>query len=207
MNAPKLLWVCVLSAGLSIACEPKRTAVQPSTMTTTRGAEVQAPPAHPTSTSAAGVLPAGASITVRTIDVISTETSQTGSQFEASLASSIRDANGRELVPAGARLFGRVVEARDGGAIKKPRLEISLSSIETPSRTVSIVTTSSGAEGGSGGAVKKVGAGTLIGAAAGSAGAGAAVGGAAVLLGGGKHIAITPGTLVEFKLTQPATLK
>lgn len=144
---------------------------------------------------------------VRTVDVISTEGAKPGTPFEAVLVNAIRDSDGTELAPAGAKVYGRVADAAGGGAIKKPKLSIALRSIEARGNTVPIVTNTAGAEGGHGGALKKIGAGTLIGAAAGSAGAGAAVGGAAVLLSGKNQIVIPKGTLVEFNLTQPAQLK
>lgn len=154
-----------------------------------------------------GVLPAGAPVMVRTVDVITTEGSQPGTPFQATLVNAIKDADGTEIAPAGAQVLGRVVESQGGGAVRKPRLAIALSSIQAGGNTVPIQTNEAGAEGGHGGALKKIGAGTLIGAAAGSAGAGAAVGGAAVLLSGQNHIVVPKGTLVEFKLSQPARFR
>lgn len=144
---------------------------------------------------------------IRTVDVLSTESAQAGTPFEAALGAPISDADGNVIVPSGAKVYGRVLEARGGGAVKKPRLAIGLNAIEANGKMVPIATSASGAEGDRSGAVKKIGAGTLIGAAAGSAGAGAAVGGAAVLLSANKQIVIPKGTLIEFQLAQPATLK
>lgn len=142
-----------------------------------------------------------------TVDVVTTEGTQAGAPFQASLATAIRDADGSELAPAGATVFGRVLEARGGGAIKKARLVIGLTSVEVQGKVVRLATSMSGAEGGHGGSVKKIGAGTLVGAAAGSAAAGAAVGGAAVLLSGENELVIPKGTLVEHTLTQAANLR
>ena len=119
------------------------------------------------------------------VDTVSTEGAREGSPFQAKLVSPIRDADGTELVPADATVWGRIVDAQGGGAVRRPRLEITLASIEAPRRQVPVATTSAGAEGGHGGAVRKIGAGALIGAAVGEVGAGAAIGGAAVLLSGG----------------------
>lgn len=190
---------------LAPACAGKRSAVTPSTQTPT-SAEIAATPAiAPVATN--GVLPAGAYLRVRTVDAISTEAARPGTPFEATLSLAIRDANGNEVVPAGAKVDGRVVESAGGGAIARPRLSIGLTGLEARGKLVPLATNTAGAEGEKGGAVKKVGAGTLIGAAAGNAGAGAAVGGAAVLLSGKKQIVIPAGTLVEFNLTQPAQLR
>jgi hypothetical protein len=173
---------------------------------TQTSAEVAAPPAAPP-IAKDGVLPAGASIMVRMVDVLSTEAARTGAPFEAELATAIRDANGTELLPAGSKVYGRVIESKGGGAVRKPRLAIGLSAIEAPGHSIPITTSVSGAEGGHGGAAKKIGAGALIGAAAGDVGAGAAVGTAAVLLSGGNQIVIPRGTLVEFNLSQPVQLR
>lgn len=162
--------------------------------------QTQAPP------QAAQSIPAGTPLTVRTIDPVTTKL-PAGTKFAATLESPIPGAQGQPMLPVGTRVFGRVKESSGGGAVRKPRLVVELAEIQTPARVVPIVTDTAGAEGGHGGALKKVGAGTLIGAAAGNAGAGAAVGGAVVLLQGGKDLSIPPGTLMEFKLTQPAQLK
>lgn len=201
--ASHLLLPCAFALA---ACAPPAKAVQPSTTTPSSG---EMPAAAPAAAPIArdGMLQTGSSLMVRTVDTLSTEGAQAGTPFEGSLVSAIRDADGRELVPAGAKVFGRVVDAKGGGAIKKPRLAIGLSGIEINGRVVPLQTSVAGAEGGHGGAVKKIGAGTLIGAAAGSAAAGAAVGGAAVLLSGQNQIVIPSGTLIEFLLSQPAQLR
>lgn len=160
------------------ACASRQSAVQPSTVTPTSGsvAPATAPVAH------GGSLPAGASLMVRTIDTISTESVKPGGPFEATLASAIRDENGTELVPAGAKVFGQVTEAHRGSTTKSAHLEIRLTSIEAQGKSVPIATSVSGAEGGRGGAIR-----------------------AAVQAD--NQVVIPQGTLIEFKLTQPAQLR
>jgi hypothetical protein len=209
MSSQRSVVLLILAGALSVtiapACGGRSTAVSPSAQTPTSAEVAAAPAAAPVATD--GVLPVGSALRVRTVDVISSEGAKEGTPFEATLASAIRDAKGAELVPSGTKVQGRVVEAEGGGAIKRPRLAVTINAIEAPERVIPIAANSAGAEGARGGAVKKVGAGTLIGAAAGNVGAGAAIGGAAVLLSGKNHIVIPAGTLVEFNLTQPAHLR
>lgn len=200
MRAPVGAIVCLAVAGCAGGT---RKAVQPGQAETT-GAQAPASPAEPVTMEK---LPAGTALTVRTVDMLSSETATEGTKFAAVLAAPITTATGEVVVPEGAKLFGRVTEASGGGAVTRPKLAIAIDQLQVGGRTVSVSTTSVGAEGGRGGAVRKIGAGTLIGAAAGSAGGGAAVGGAAALLGRGNEIVIKPGTLVEVRLTEAAPLQ
>jgi hypothetical protein len=68
-----------------------------------------APPAYPDSGAAASAtvgdmgitLPAGASLVVRMIDGVDSETARPGQTFAGSLDEPVRDANGQELIPRG----------------------------------------------------------------------------------------------------------
>lgn len=153
------------------------------------------------------MLPAGTRLMVRTVDAIGSGTHSTGARFEVKLSAAI-SAGGTVVVPAGASVFGRVTEAvRAGRLARRPKLVIELTDLSINGQLVPIVTSQAGAEGGPQGTVAKVGAGALIGAAAGDAAAGAAVGGAVALLSPGNQIVVPPGTLVEFRLTQPVTVR
>lgn len=153
------------------------------------------------------MLPAGTRLMVRTVDAIGSGTHSTGARFEVKLSAAI-SAGGTVVVPAGASVFGRVTEAvRAGRLARRPKLVIELTDLSINGQLVPIVTNQAGAEGGPQGTVAKVGAGALIGAAAGDAAAGAAVGGAVALLSPGNQIVVPPGTLVEFRLTQPVTVR
>lgn len=153
------------------------------------------------------MLPAGTRLMVRTVDAIGSGTHSTGARFEVKLSAAISAGN-TVVVPAGAPVFGRVVEAvRAGRLARRPKLVIELSDLSINGQLVPIVTNQAGAEGGPQGTVARVGAGALIGAAAGDAAAGAAVGGAVALLSPGNQIVVPPGTLVEFRLTQPVTVR
>ncbi len=153
------------------------------------------------------MLPAGTRLMVRTVDAIGSGTHSTGARFEVKLSAAISAGN-TVVVPAGAPVFGRVTEAvRAGRLARRPKLVIELSDLSINGQLVPIVTNQAGAEGGPQGTVARVGAGALIGAAAGDAAAGAAVGGAVALLSPGNQIVVPPGTLVEFRLTQPVTVR
>ncbi len=153
------------------------------------------------------MLPAGTRLMIRTVDAIGSGTHSTGARFEVKLSAAI-SAGGTVVVPAGAPVFGRVTEAvRAGRLARRPKLVIELSDLSINGQLVPIVTNQAGAEGGPQGTVARVGAGALIGAAAGDAAAGAAVGGAVALLSPGNQIVVPPGTLVEFRLTQPVTVR
>jgi hypothetical protein len=194
-----------VSVLFSQACAGHHTAVTPTTSAdvTTTSAE------STTTTSPSGkqVLPAGSSVMVRTSDAISTESATVGTPFTGTLESPIRDSNGDEIVKAGARAFGRVVQSEGGGHVKKPRLAISAMSIESGGKTIPIQTSPAGAEGSYGGGIAKIGAGTLIGAVVGAPLAGAAAGTGVVLLSGKNQIVIPAQTLVEFKTSEATTLR
>jgi len=85
-----------------------------------------------------------------------------------------------------------------------------ITDLEIDTQLVPIVTDQIGAEAGKGGAIKKVGAGALIGSAidgSSGAGTGAAIGGALALLGSRRnHIQIPADYQVEVSLKQPLIL-
>jgi hypothetical protein len=148
---------------------------------------------------------AGTKLTLKTKDNLSTATTQTGAKFMALLDADLV-ASGVVVAPKGTTVYGKVLESSGGKRVGMQRLLATFTEISINNQLVVIVTDDVGAEGGRGGAAKKVGAGALIGAAAGDAAAGAAVGGALALLGPGGQIQVPAGTLVEVSLKQPFTV-
>jgi len=165
------------------------------------------------------VVPAGTVLTVKTIDALSSKTSQSGQSFGASLAQTV-SVNGKPALPAGSSVSGTVVTAKSKGKIKgEGQLDLTLTSISVRGRTYDIqtemlsstvkgkgkrtaATTGGGAAGGA-----------LIGGIAGGgkgAAIGAGVGAAAGLVGGAltgnKQIEIPAEAALSFTLSQPLTL-
>jgi hypothetical protein len=155
-------------------------------------------------------VPVGTSLMVRNVDPLVTGRAKAGSRV-AAVRASPRAGQGPVVLPAGVKVYGRVVEAKAARRIaKRAKLVVTLVEISTQQGVLPIVTDSVGAEGGPGGTVARVGAGALVGAAFGGssgAGKGAAIGGALSMLTPGSQIQIPPKTLMEFHLTKPLTIR
>lgn len=166
------------------------------------------------------VIPAGTPITVRTRETISSKTAQSGDAFSATLDDPIT-VDGREVVPAGAKVDGTVAEAKAQGRIKgAASLRLELTQLNVNGNSYPIETTmDSFAQKGKG---KRTAIATGGGAALGGiigglvgGGKGAAVGllagGGAGLAGGtltGNHQIVLPAeTALTFKLKEAVTLK
>jgi hypothetical protein len=163
-------------------------------------AEKPTPPAPKPVTVAAGTR-----MMLKLSNAIGTATHQTGSVFTSTLDADLV-AGDVVVAPKGATVYGKVLESSGGKRVGTQRIVATFTEISINNQKVAIVTDDVGAEGGRGGAAKKVGAGALIGAAAGDAGAGALVGAGVALLGKGGEISIPAGTLVEVSLKQPFTV-
>jgi len=165
------------------------------------------------------VIPAGTVLTVKTVDALSSKTSQSGQSFGASLAQSV-SVNGKQALPAGSSVSGTVVTAKSKGKVKgEGQLDLTLTSIAVGGHTYNIhtnllsstvkgkgkrtaATTGGGAAGGA-----------LIGGIAGGgkgAAIGAGVGAAAGFIGGtftgNKQIEIPAEAALSFTLAEPLTL-
>ncbi len=166
------------------------------------------------------VIPSGTALTIRTTTPLSSDKSQTGDSFHATLAEPI-ELNGKVVVPEGADILGSVVDAKKKGKIKgEARLELTLKSLSVKGVKYPIDTTMTNqtakgkgkrtAATTAGGA----GLGAIIGGIAGGgkgAGIGALVGGGAGFVGGAftgnKQIELPAETALVFKLNSPVTLK
>jgi hypothetical protein len=169
-------------------------------------------------TTKAITVPAGTAINVVLDQSLASNQSRSGDEFEASVSAPVV-IDGKTVIPKGARVHGRVVEARESGRLSHvAQLRLALRSVEVGGKTYEIETSAVsriGANhnkrnleligGGTGvgaliGGIAGGGKGALIGAAAG-AGAGTAT--AAVT--GKKEIVIPAETPLRFKLVQPVT--
>jgi len=164
-------------------------------------------------------IPAGTSLHVRLEEGVSASKSEPGTQFNASLAEPVV-VNGKTLLPQGAHVVGRVVDAKESGRVKgRATLSLVLTSVVHNGKSVPIETQTyvgvakstkkrdAGVIGGT------AGVGAVIGAIAGGgkgAATGAAIGGAggtgAVLATRGEDVHYPPETRLSFVLSKVAEL-
>jgi len=86
------------------------------------------------------VIPAGTVLTVRTVDSLSSKSSQPGQTFSATLAQPV-SVGGKTALPAGCKVRGTVVTAKAKGKIKgEGQLDLTLTSISVGSQTYDIKT-------------------------------------------------------------------
>jgi hypothetical protein len=164
-------------------------------------------------------LPAGTVLTVRLLDTLNTDRNQAGDRFRASLEEPITS-DGHEVVPRGATVEGRIVDAQRAGRVKGvAEMTIELSQLRLAGgETVVLYSNSIRRQGETSmdEDVAKVGAGAAIGAvigAIGGGGKGAAVGAASgagagtagVLLTRGEPLILSQETVLSFQLNSPVT--
>ena len=139
------------------------------------------PPPAPSAGPLGVTLPAGTNIVIRMIDGADSETASVGQTFNASLDAPIVDANGQTLVPRGADVVVKLVDATQSGKIEgRTELALALQSIRISGQMVDLNTQTVSEKSDSRGARS----GKVIG---GSAIGGAILGG---ILGGGKGAVI-----------------
>ena len=166
------------------------------------------------------VLGQGTYIPIRTIDPISSKTAKPNDEFHGTVAANVFQSN-LVLIPSGASVLGRVVEAKEAGHfVGQALLTIELVSIRLQSpdgaQNVSLITEglSSKANGRGANTAEKTaggaGIGALIGAIAGGgkgAGIGALAGGGlgagANAITRGQEIDVKPETLLRFRTSAP----
>jgi hypothetical protein len=161
-------------------------------------------------------VPAGTRLVVRMVDSISGGNSRAGTLFTARLQGNLNVGN-TTVAPDGAMVFGRII-ASSGGSRMAGRSELSLelTDIQVNGTRFPILSNDYSVQGGNalGGTARRTaggaGLGAVIGAIGGNAGRGAAIGaatgGGASMIMRGEQINIPSGTLLEFRLQQPASL-
>jgi hypothetical protein len=173
-------------------------------LTFTTPAPAPAPVAAPSSVT----LPYGTMLLVRMMDSVSSKNGA-GANFTTKLEYNLV-ADGVVVAPAGTIIYGKVQSSTQARrAFGKSTLDIRLAQMVVGGSPVPIAT--SGFQQAGEASIKKAAkgaaAGAAIGAIAGDAGKGAAIGATASLLKKGQTITIPPGTLLEFTLTQPVTVR
>ena len=165
-------------------------------------------------------VPQGTAIPVTLDQDLASNQQRSGDSFQASVSAAII-VNGKAVIPKGARIRGRVVEARESGRLHTvARLRLALNEVEVHGKSYEIHTSTisrSGSDhkkrnveligGGAAlgtvvGAIAGGGKGALIGGAA-----GAGAGTAAAAATGKKDIRLPAETSLTFKLTQAVTIQ
>jgi len=165
-------------------------------------------------------IPAGTRLLVRTTDNIDSRNTRPGQRFTGTLETNLQLDN-VTVAPRGTPVHGRLVEATSAGRTAgRSRLTLELTDIIINGNANPVMTESYAIRGrGQGGrttrrGLRGAGLGALVGGVAGG-GAGAAIGagvggtaGTAMSAGsGGQQISVPSESLIEFRLSQPASLQ
>lgn len=164
-------------------------------------------------------VPAGTRILIRTVDAIDSSKQKTGYRFTANLETNLQ-VDDTVVAPRGSTVYGRLANASSAGRMSgSSELTLELTDIVVNGTAYPLLTSTYEIKGkGEGGnTAKKVvggaGLGALIGGIAGG-GKGAGIGAAAGAAGGtaiaaskkGQQLQIPSESLLEFRLSQPASL-
>jgi hypothetical protein len=161
-------------------------------------------------------VPVGTRLVVRMTTAVNSGQSRAGSIFTAELQTNLTV--GSDVVaPAGTVVHGRIGDVTGAGrAVGRSDLQLELTDLVINGTKFPIVSSDYSVEGGSaardtvGRTLRGVGLGAAIGAFSGNTGRGAAIGataaGAASVKGRGEQVGFPVGTLLEFRLEQPASL-
>jgi hypothetical protein len=166
------------------------------------------------------VVKAGKEIVITADQSVSSKTSNSGDQFDASLAEPVVVGD-KVVIPKGAKATGTVTQAKSAGKFKgNAAITVTLSSVTVHGEEYRLKTTEVTESGKGRGKRTAVGAGggavvgALIGALAGGgkgaaigAGAGAGAGTAGAAFTGDKDIVIAPETRLTFQLQEPLEVR
>jgi hypothetical protein len=164
-------------------------------------------------------IPAGARISIRTIDAIDSTRNRVGYRFRASLEQPLW-VDGNVVVPDGADVYGRLEASKETVTFTgRSELKLDLTGIVVHGQTLPLVTAEyevSGKSTGESTAKRTVGGaaiGSIIGALAGGgkgaaigAGTGAGVGAGSEIITKGDQVKIPSETLLDFTLQQSLTI-
>lgn len=164
--------------------------------------------------------PAGTTIPIRITEHLDSETAQDGEPFNGVVTHAVV-AHGAVVIPAGAAVSGRVVEAHDAGHFKgHSLLSIRLTAVRPYGQVIPISTDAYTLEGRNRGknSAEKIGGGAAVGALLGGIlghGKGAAIGalaggGAGTVAQGvtrGQQVGIPSESLLRFRLERPLTVQ
>jgi hypothetical protein len=165
-------------------------------------------------------LPAGTNFTIRMIDAVDSQTAHTGQNFAASLDEPVMDPDGGAIIPRGADVVVKLVDAKQSGKIAgRTELALSLMQIRVNGQMVDINTQTvsekstnrAGRSAGTigGGAVGGAILGGILGGGKGAAigaGAGAAGGTAVELATSGQRVRVPSETRLTFVLDNPVRI-
>lgn len=165
-------------------------------------------------------VPEGTHLSVTIDETLASNKNNVGDSFAASVSEPVV-VDGKTVIPKGAHVVGRVIDAKESGRLHAPaRLAVTLASVEVGGKAYDLETNSFGESGkghakhnaefiGGGGAAGALigglaggGKGALIGAAVGAA---AGTGGAAAT--GKKEITIPAESHIKFELVKPVAIK
>ena len=164
-------------------------------------------------------LPGGTRLVVRMIDAVDSDHSQRGQMFQASMDEPVY-LNGQQLIPRGANVVVRLVDARESGKLAgRSSLTLNLASIDINGRMVDINTQSVSQLSSSRGTrtAQTTGGGAALGAIIGGiagggkgaaigAGAGAGAGAGVQVLTKGQRVRIPSETRLSFILETPVRI-
>ena len=176
------------------------------------------PPPQPTFRDV--TVPSGKEIPVRITETLDSERTQTGARFTGVVTHEVV-ADGLVVLPAGASVSGRVIDAKDAGHFKgHSSLSIELTEVRRHGTPISIATTPYTVEGKNRGknSAEKIGGGAAVGAVLGGifgGGKGAAIGSLAGAGGGaayqgltrGQQVTIPSESVIRFRVSQPFTIR
>jgi hypothetical protein len=167
-----------------------------------------APAAAPVSAPKSVSVPAGTTLLVRMADGASSNDAK-GKRFTTTLETDLI-IDGQMVAKAGTKVYGRVENAEKAGRYRgQSSLDLRLTEVTVGGSLAPIVTGpyAQGGQGSLGKTARGAAAGAAIGAIAGDAGKGAAIGAVASGVKKGQAVVVPPGTLLEFQLQQPLTVK
>ena len=165
-------------------------------------------------------VPSGKEIAVRITQALDSERTETGARFNGVVTHEVV-ADGMVVLPAGASVSGRVIDAKDAGHFKgHSLLSIELTEIRRHGTPISIATEPYTVEGKNRGknSAEKIGGGAAVGAVLGGifgGGKGAAIGSLAGAGGGaayqgftrGQQVVIPSESVIRFRVARPFTIR